>query len=179
MRMRMPGGRIVHRGKSNVGAEIDVRELLQELRRTALLDRGGPVDDELLVQTGRVYLGPLERERHARVAPHVLELALLRVQVRGHEVVAVDRHPHEGDLRRAARSDRDQVAERARADQVLGAVGQGHAWRVYVPRTRCSARSRSRPARFRIRSARWSRRWPRPPAAKACTGPPADYPKRS
>jgi hypothetical protein len=85
---------------------------LEQLRRPALLDRRRAVDDEVLEQAGRADRAALERERDARVAADVLELALVRVQVRGEQVVAVDRDPDQRDLGSAARADRREMAER-------------------------------------------------------------------
>lgn len=62
------GRRVVHRREADVRAEVHVREPLQELRRAALLDARAAVDDEVLLQPGRLDLAALEGERHARVA---------------------------------------------------------------------------------------------------------------
>src|SRR5262245_41255868 len=80
----------------------------------------------MVAQARRPDLAAFERDRYAGIAAHVLELALLRIQVGGEKVIAVDGDPDAGDLRRTACGDRDQVSERAAADQVLGALRKGH-----------------------------------------------------
>ena len=85
--------------------------------------------DDVLAQAGWLDPGALERDRHPRVSSHVLELAQLRVQMRGDQLVAFDRGQTQS-LRTGVRVDGDQVAERARADQLLGAFGEGHGGRA-------------------------------------------------
>src|SRR5664279_3704647 len=46
--------------------------------------------------------------------------------MRRKQVLAVDRHPDAAHVGGAVAAHRDEVAERAGADQVLGAVGKGH-----------------------------------------------------
>ena len=95
--------RIVHRRELDVRSELHVRELLQQLGRTALLDRCAPAHDEVLAQPGRVDLRPLERDRHARIAPDIVELALVRVEVGADQIVAVDADPDTSHVRRRRR----------------------------------------------------------------------------
>jgi hypothetical protein len=90
-----------------------VRQLLEQLGRAALLDHGGAVGDEVLAQAGRPDLGALEGEGHPRVAPDVPDLELVRVEMRREQVVALDRHPDDGHVRRAVAADRGEVAEGA------------------------------------------------------------------
>ena len=101
-------------------------ELLQQLGRAALLDRRPPVDDHVLAQSRRPHLGALERDRHVRVAADVLELPQPGIQMRGEQVVAVDGDPHARHLRPSLAADRDEMAESAAPDDLLGAVGEGH-----------------------------------------------------
>src|SRR5215210_2902500 len=68
--------RIVHRGKLDVGAEVDVSEPLEQLRSSALRDARPSVDDEVLLEPGRVDPGSFEGERDSRIAAHVAELLL-------------------------------------------------------------------------------------------------------
>jgi len=52
-----------------------VGEVLQELGSSPLVDARAAVDDEVLLEADAADLGSLERERHARVAADVVELA--------------------------------------------------------------------------------------------------------
>ena len=126
MRIRTPGGGIVHRRETHLGTEVDASELLEQLRRATLLDRRGPVHHEVLAQAGRTDLAALEGHRHPWVAADVVQLALMRVEVSGEQIVAVDRHPDAGHLRSPPFPDGDEVAERSGTDQLLGAGGEGH-----------------------------------------------------
>ena len=75
-----------------------MRQALQELGRAALLDPSAPVDDQVLLEPGRLHDGSLQGQRDARIAFHVPQL-LLRVQVPGDDLVAVEADPDARDLR--------------------------------------------------------------------------------
>lgn len=99
-------------GKAHIGAEVHARELLQELGSPALLNRCPAPDDEVLTQAGRADRAALEGDRDPGIAPDVLELPLPQIQVRGEQVLAIDRHPHTRNLRSPVTADRDEMAER-------------------------------------------------------------------
>ncbi len=99
-------------------------KFLEQLGSAARLDGGAAVNDEVLPQARRLDLTALERDRHPGVAGDVLELALRRHQMGGEQVRSFDANPHAGDLRRAVGAEGDEVAQRAGADQVLGAFRQ-------------------------------------------------------
>ena len=80
-------------------------ELLEQLGGAAILDLGAAVDDEVLAQPGGRMRVPSKEIATRGIAPHVLELALSRVEVGGEQLVALDPHPDAGDLR-ATRRDR-------------------------------------------------------------------------
>src|SRR3954468_23804643 len=58
---------VVHRREAHLGAEVDVRQFLQQLRRAAFLDRRRPAYYCVLPQPRRLDLAALERQDHARV----------------------------------------------------------------------------------------------------------------
>ena len=122
-----------------------MRELLKQRGRSALLDSRAAVDDNVLAQSGRVDLGALEGDRDARIPPDVLELSLAWIQMRRDQLLALDRNPHAGHLRGAGRADRDQMAERTRANELLRALGKRHRMRVYFDLIR-SDREKPQPA---------------------------------
>src|SRR5215212_3716403 len=59
------GRRVVHRREAHLRAEVDVRQLLQQLGCAALLDGRRPMDHRVLAQTRRLQLAALERDGHA------------------------------------------------------------------------------------------------------------------
>jgi hypothetical protein len=117
IRSRTPDGGSSIAG-NRLGAQIDASELLQELRGATLLDPRHPVHDDVLAQTWRLDLGALERDGEAGLAPDVLELSQIRVEVGGEQIFSLDRRPDAGHLGSAVRIDRDQMAQRARLDQL-------------------------------------------------------------
>ena len=54
------GGRVGHGREDDVGSEVDVGESLQQFRGSAFDDSRPPVDDEVLLETGRLDLGALD-----------------------------------------------------------------------------------------------------------------------
>jgi hypothetical protein len=82
--------RIAHGRERDVGPEIHVGEPLQELRCAARREPRVPVDDEVLLEAGRLDLGAFDRERYTGVARDVPQLALIRIQVSGDDLVAVE-----------------------------------------------------------------------------------------
>jgi hypothetical protein len=68
-------------GKVDVGSEVDVGESLQQFWGSAFDDSRLAVDDEVLLETGRLDLGALYREGDAWVAGDVSELRLIDVEV--------------------------------------------------------------------------------------------------
>src|SRR5215207_11650557 len=108
-----------------------MRELLEQLGSSTLLDCRSAVDDHVLAQAGRVDLGALEGDRDAGIPADVLELPLARIQMRREQLVALDRNPHAGHLRGTGRADRDQMTEHTCADELLRALGKVHGERVY------------------------------------------------
>ena len=62
---------IAHWRERDVRPEVDVGESLQQFRGSAFDDSCPPVDDEVLLQTGRLDVGALDREGDARVASDV------------------------------------------------------------------------------------------------------------
>src|SRR5215208_1413052 len=101
--------RVVHRREADVGPEVDVCQLLQQLRGAALLDRCGSMHDGVLAQPRWLYLRALERDHDPRLARNVLDLLLVRIEMRGQEVVAVESDPHARDLRAAIGVRRDEM----------------------------------------------------------------------
>src|SRR5262245_60613384 len=88
--------RVVARRELDVGTEVDVGELLEQLRTAAGGDASRAVRDEVLVQPRRLDLGALHGHRDPRVAldvPHLLSGA----EVGQHDLIAVEAHPHDGD----------------------------------------------------------------------------------
>ena len=102
--------RVVARRELHVRAEVEVRELLEELRPAALGDSGRPVHHEVLLQSGRLDLTALDRQRDPRVALEVSDL-LSSTEVCEHNLVAIESHPDDRNLRRSVRIDRYQVRE--------------------------------------------------------------------
>jgi hypothetical protein len=70
-----------------------VREALQQIGSPALHQTRRAMHDVVLHQAGRLELGALDRERNARVAGDVLQLAQSRVQVPGDDLVVVQADP--------------------------------------------------------------------------------------
>src|SRR3954453_1425638 len=103
------------------------------------------MNDDVLLQAGRTDRRALERDSHAGISPHVLELSLVRVQMRREQIVALHRDPYAGHLRGAVRAARDQMAERARPDELLGAVRKEQS-ATESKRDRSKLNSRSKPA---------------------------------
>src|SRR6187551_356169 len=90
---------IGHRRKRHVGPEIAVRQLLQELRGSALGDARPAVHDQVLHQARRLELRPLDRDRDSGVPAHVLQLLLACEEMPGHDLAAVETDPDARDLR--------------------------------------------------------------------------------
>jgi hypothetical protein len=103
-----------------------VRQALEELGRAAVLEPRPPVDDEVLLEAGRLDLGALDRERRPRVACDVPELLLPGPEMAGHDLVPVEAHPDTRDLGRAVAVQRHEVGERAGLDDRAGAFGKLH-----------------------------------------------------
>ena len=93
------------------------------------------MDHDILAQPGRVDLAALEGEGHAGFPPDIFELSLVRIQVRCEQLVALHVHPHTRHLRAAVRVGRHQMAERARPDQLLGALRKVHTATESTPDT--------------------------------------------
>ena len=68
------GRRVVEGRELDVGSEVDVREVLEQLRSTALVDSRDSFHEEILLQAGRLDLRPLDKQRDPRVALDVLQL---------------------------------------------------------------------------------------------------------
>jgi hypothetical protein len=119
-------GRIVHRRELDVRAEIDARQPLQQFRRAALDEARAPVDHQVLLQAGRLDLASLDRKRNARIAGHVLQLALIRSEMTGNEVVSVQPNPDARHLRRTVAIERDEMGKRTRLDQAPSTLRQLH-----------------------------------------------------
>jgi hypothetical protein len=117
--------RIIHRWERNIGSQVDVREALEQLRCATLLNPGTAVDDEVLLQAGRVNTRALERERNTWVAADIDELLSL-TQVPGDDVFPVESDPDAGDLRRTVPTNGDEVGERTRLDQFTCALREQH-----------------------------------------------------
>lgn len=97
-----------------------MREPLQKVRRAALLEARGSVDDEVLLQAWRLKLGAFERDRHTRVMPDVAQLLLRRVEMAGNDVVALEADPNAADLRGTVGGQRDQMGQGARLQDPSG-----------------------------------------------------------
>ena len=121
-----PGGGSSIGGNLISGPEVDAGKPLQELRRSARLESRTTVDDEVLLEAGRLHDGALDRERDTRVAGDVAELPLREAEMPGDDLVALEPDPDAGHLRRAVPVERDQVRERAGLDQLTCALRQLH-----------------------------------------------------
>jgi hypothetical protein len=89
------------------------------------------VHDEVLLQTGRLDLSALDRERNARITGDVLKLSPLP-EVARDDLVPIQSNPDAGHLRRAVRVERDEMGERIRLDQPARALRQLHAPRLAI-----------------------------------------------
>jgi hypothetical protein len=72
---------------------VHARELLKQLGSSAFLDRRSAVDDEVLAQAGRLDPGSLEGDRYPGIAPNILELSQVRIQMRREQLVALAASP--------------------------------------------------------------------------------------
>ena len=86
------------RRERDVWAEVNVGELLQQIRCPAVDEAGTTVDDQVLLQAGRLDLGPLDREGDTRIACDVLQFSLIEAQVARDDLVVVQADPDAGDL---------------------------------------------------------------------------------
>ena len=120
-----PGRRVGHRRKAHVGTEVDVRQALQELGGAALLDPRAPVDDQVLLEPGRLHDRSLDRQRDARLALHVSQL-LLPAEMPRDDLVAVQADPDARHLRTTVGVQRDEVRERVGLEQLARARRQVH-----------------------------------------------------
>ena len=116
-----PGGGSSIGGNFTSGPRYVCASRCEQLRAAALDDPGAAVHDEVLAQAHRVRLGALDRQRHARVAHDVVELAA-RAERGEDDVVALEADPDEADLRAAVGRDRDEVRERVALEHRAGRV---------------------------------------------------------
>ena len=103
-------------------------QLLEKLGCSALGDACGAVEDEVLVETDGVPPTRHHRESDPRVALDVAEL-LVPPEVSAHDVLAVDTHPHHGDVGTPVAAHRRQVGEVAAGESFAHLVVQdGHGY---------------------------------------------------
>jgi hypothetical protein len=93
------GGWVVHGWEPDIGPEVDVGESLQQLRRSTFYEARSPMDDEVLLQAGRLELGALDRECDPRVTGNVPELPQIRREMSRDDLVSVQSHPDARHLR--------------------------------------------------------------------------------
>src|SRR4029450_11866389 len=96
------------------------------LGRASLLYPRAPMDDEVLLQAGRLEFRPFDRKRDAWIAGEVGQLPLVGAERPGDDLVPVQPDPDAAHLRRAVRVERDEVRERVRIDEPAGARRKVH-----------------------------------------------------
>ena len=99
--------------------------MLQEGRGAAFRDPRFAVHDEILSEAQRVLAATEAREHDARVSPNVLHL-LMKMQVTGNELVLLDAHPDDRDLRAAVAVEGRQVNQRRSGDELPDVLGDIH-----------------------------------------------------
>jgi hypothetical protein len=118
--------RVVERREAHGGTEVDVRELLKQLWSATGSEPGRAMDHQVLPEPRRLDLGSLDRQRDPRVTldvPHLLAVA----EVCENDLVTVEAHPHNRDLRRTIGIHGHEVREAARLDQgTRGLRNRGH-----------------------------------------------------
>ena len=114
---------IGHAGEHHVGAEVGMRESLQELGGTALRDPGRAVHDEVLEQAPVVPRGGRHGQRDPRVPTEVPELALIG-QRRDDDLVVLETDPRGGDLWTPVLVDRDDLRNRIALEEPTSRVGE-------------------------------------------------------
>jgi hypothetical protein len=88
------GRRVGHGRKLDPGAEVCLRQALEQVGATALGDSRAAVDDQVMLEAELVALLSLDRQGDARVALYVLDLPVAR-QVPAHDLVAVQANPEQ------------------------------------------------------------------------------------
>src|ERR1700735_229620 len=91
------GGGVAGRRVHDVGAEVGVGQASQQGAGPAFGDMGGAVDDQVLGQTVGVDSPRLHGQGDPAVPADVAHLLVLG-EVPGHDLVAVESHPHHRDL---------------------------------------------------------------------------------
>ena len=103
-------------------------QLLEKLGCPALGDSRGAVEDEVLVEADWVPPTRHHRQGDPGVPLDVAEL-LVPPEVSAHDVVAVDAHPHHGDVGAPVAAQRRQVGEVAAGESLAHLVVQdGHGY---------------------------------------------------
>jgi hypothetical protein len=88
-------GRVVQR-ELDVGPEIDMTEPREQLGRAARFEPRTSVDDEVVLQAGRLELRPLDRKRDAWIAGDILQFPLVETEMPGNDLVPVQSDPEAG-----------------------------------------------------------------------------------
>jgi hypothetical protein len=125
-----PRWRVVHRWELHVGTDVHARQRLEQLRRSADVDGGGALEDEVLLHPDRVGTRSLDGQHDARIP---LEVAQLPPRTEGseHHLVAVEPHPHAAHMGGPIRVHRDDVGQMGPFEDLTSGVREGdHAGRV-------------------------------------------------
>src|SRR5450759_3522201 len=104
------------------GPDVELREPVHHVERAAGLDRRPAADHEVRVERLVAALVRLERQHDPRVAPQVVEFALVGERGPDDAAVVVDAGPGERDVRRAIGVEGDDVGERAGREELARAL---------------------------------------------------------